>query len=566
MKKLLPYDLAIVFLLSGAGCAPLAGEGFFYLKIPGPSAPGLIVRTEEIILGMLLLAAAVSWVSQRLRIPYTIGLVLVGFGLSLLVRVPVFSLTPEIILALLVPPLVFEAAFHLNFAELRRELPLILLLAVPGVILTTLLVGGLVSYAAGLSLSSALVFGALIAATDPVAVVALFRSIGAPRRLQILLEGESLLNDGTAIVLFNIMLMVALTGQFNFVSGLLQFVLVAGGGILLGAVAGVIVSRIISRIDDYLLETTLTTLLAYGAYLIAEEVLGVSGVLAVVAAGLAAGALGPRGMSPTTRIVVSNFWDYAAFLANSFVFLLIGLQIDWRLLVENAAAIGWGILAVLLARVITVYGLSLLSRRIPFQWKNILFWGGLRGAISLALALSLSASLPTRVQIQSMAFGVVLFTLVVEGLSMKALVQRSGLVQKSVRAGEYERQNARAIALRASQARMKQLYRDGLVSDFTWRRIKPVLDVQSQELARSLHALLEDDPSLHQAELGDAWREALRTQRSTLTALLHDGIVSEETYTGLVAEVDSLLISPDDELPGGIPPSAPPLASEVFED
>ncbi|MBW6473119.1 MAG: cation:proton antiporter, partial [Anaerolineaceae bacterium] len=198
------------------------------------------------------------------------------------------------------PPLVFEAAFHLNLTELRRNLTSILIMAVPGVLLTTLIVGGIVSFGTGLALPIALVFGSLVAATDPVAVVSLFRLLGVPKRLSVLVEGESLLNDGTALVLFNLMLAIVITGEFNLLSGVLEFIKVLVGGIMLGLLLGWITSRLISRIDDYLIEITLTTVLAYGSYLLAEQ-MHFSGVLAVVAAGLITGSLGPQGMSPTTR-------------------------------------------------------------------------------------------------------------------------------------------------------------------------------------------------------------------------------------------------------------------------
>jgi len=536
-------------------------------RIPTPAAPSAqaeaqseeLIRNEEIVIGLLLLAASVSIVSQRLRIPYTVGLVVVGLGLAFVGRIPVEPIAPELILALLVPPLIFEGAFHLNFNELRRMLGSILVLAVPGVILTTLLVGVVVSIGSGLQFSTGLVFGALIAATDPVAVIALFRSLGAPKRLQILLEGESLLNDGTAIMIFNLMLVYTLTGQFSLPDSLREFVVVAGGGILIGAVMGVLVAQLINRIDDYLVETALTVVLAYGAYLIAEEIFGVSGVLAVVAAGLATGNLGPRGMSPTTRIVLFNFWEFLAFLANSFVFLLIGLQIDLNLLFGNLTAILWAIAAVLAARAVTIYGLSWLGQRTPMKWKNVLFWGGLRGAISLALTLSLTADVPNREQIQAMAFGVVLFTLVVEGLTMGPLVRWMGLTRLSESQREYERRHARAIAVRSGQVHLKRLNTEGLITDFTWQTLSPLIKDQAREKAQEVREVLEEDPALQEEEIKDAWREYLRTQRSALTKLYRDNIVPEEIYQELVAEVDlqfddaqiSSLFLKDDKDPEG---------------
>lgn len=497
---------------------------------------------EEIIIGLLFVAVVVGIIAHRLRVPYTIGLVMMGLLLTLQTRIEL-SISPNLILALLVPPLVFEAAFHLNFADLRINLGPILALAVPGVILTTLIVGLIITYGTGLALPVALVFGALVSATDPVSVVALFRSMGVPKRLQVLLEGESLFNDGTAIVLFDLVLAVALAGtqSFNLVSSILDFLRVAGGGLIVGVVLGTIISQVISSIDDHLIETTLTSVLAYGAYLISEHLLGFSGVLAVVAAGLVNGNIGPRGMSPTTRIVVFNFWEYAAFVANSFIFLLIGLRIELPLLFTHWQLILWAIIAVLVARAVGVYGLSRLGADIPNKWQHVLYWGGLRGAISLALVLSLPESLGSSEKIQVMAFGVVLFTLVVQGMSMSPLVRRLGLIERSEMQDEYERRHARAVSARAAYDHLKRRYRDGLLSDHVWKILEPHLREHSKGLADAVREVLTTYPSVEAEELDTARREYLRAQRSTLSGLRRDGIISDEIFADLVNEVDAAL-------------------------
>jgi CPA1 family monovalent cation:H+ antiporter len=505
-----------------------------------------IITIEEITVLLLLIASAVAVLARRLRIPYTVGLVLIGLALSLLSST-VIRVSPQIILALLVPPLIFEAAFHLRWDDLRRDFWLILLLAIPGVILTTLLVGGVVAWGTGLTIQAALVLGALVSATDPVAVVALFRRLGVPRRLQVLLEGESLFNDGTAIVMFNLMIAVALAGGFSFASSVRDFITVSGGGVLIGMALGVIVSQVIARIQDPLVETTLTTVLAFGSYLVAEY-FHVSGVLAVAAAGIINGNAGPSGMSATTRLVIFNFWEYAAFIANSFIFLLIGLTFDLAVMVANWQAIIWAILAALAARAASIYGFSYWGREIPRAWKHVLFWGGLRGAITLALALSLPETgplAPVRGTLQAMAFGVVLFTLLAQGSSTDWLVKKLKLVQRSQYQEEYELRHARFVAGRSAYDYLRRMAQRGLLSEHTWQRLSPMLEKQNDARVDAVREIMVSDPAVEAEELDTARREALRAQRSALRGLLRDGVISESSYSLLLDEVDSALMQED---------------------
>ncbi len=505
----------------------------------------------EIVIGLLLVAILVGLAARRLRVPYTLGLVLVGLALAILAHIEI-PLTADLILGLLVPPLVFEAAFHLRAEALRKDLAPILAFAIPGVVLTTVVVGGLIHYFAGLDLPLAMLFGALVAATDPVAVVALFRRLGAPKRLQVLLEGESLLNDGTAIVVFNLVLAVVLTGEFSWFQSLVDFMRVAGGGILVGGLLGAFISAIIARIDDYLLETALTVVLAYGSYLSAEQ-LHVSGVLAVVAAGLLNGNIGPKGMSPTTRIVVTNFWETAAFFANTFVFLLIGLQVNLPLIWQNLPFIGWAILAVLVSRALDVYTLAWVGERIPFRWLHVLYWGGLRGAISLALAVALPSLLgPDGVRLQVMAFGVVLFTLLVQGSTIGTLVRKLGIIERDERQALYEERHARAVSTRAAYQHLKDLYQEGLISEHTWRILKPLLEQRSQNLQALVQEMLQRHPELALEDLRNARLEALRAQRSALMQLLQSGVITEETFSVLAAEVDEALAMQLPPWPGSL--------------
>jgi monovalent cation:H+ antiporter, CPA1 family len=499
---------------------------------------------EEYAVALLLIATLVGIAARRLRMPYTVGLVIVGTALAILYQQFPFELAPELILGIFVPPLIFEAAFHLPLGELRRNAVPVLVLAVIGVLLTTFLVGGIVHYGAGIAMANAIIFGSVIAATDPVAVIALFRTLGVPKRLQVLLEGESLFNDGTAIVVFNIAVAAALTGSFSVLSGISTFLYSAGIGLGIGFVLGVLASFIISRVDDHLIETAITFVLAYGAFILAE-MLHVSGVLAVVAAGLINGNIGPRGMSSTTRIVVFNFWDFMSFLANSFVFLLIGLVVDLPLLTSNWPAIFWGILAALLSRLIVIYGLFPRSERISLKWKNILYWGGLRGAISLALVLGLPTQLGTGVnaQLRAMVFGLVLFTLLVQGTSMSWLVKRMGIIPRREDRDEYDLRRARATTTRAAYDHLKKIHREGMISNHVWEIITETVNPYSKELTESMQDVLKAHPEVETEELDAAWREFLQYQRLALAQLLADRGITEDVFNDLTGRIDDQLAS-----------------------
>jgi len=506
-----------------------------------------IILVIEIVIGLLLISSLVGIITERLRVPYTAGLVVIGLILALIGRTDI-NVSPELFLGLLVPPLIFEAAFQVKAQDLLKDMVPILSLAIPGVLLTTFLVGGVLYWGTDFSLTTALLFGSLIAATDPVAVVSLFRSLGVPHRLQLLLEGESLFNDGTAIVLFNMMLTVAITGYFNLGESILNFIVVSGGGLLIGLLLGLVISLAISIIDNSLIETTLTTVLAFGSYILAEQ-FHVSGVLAVVAAGIVSGNLGPQRMTPTTRILVYNFWEYAAFLANSFVFLLIGLQIDLNILITDWKAVLWAILAVLVARAGSIYGLSWIGPGIPRRYKHVLYWGGLRGAISLALALSLPVSLGEQgTIIKSMAFGVVLFTLLVQGLTMKPFITRMGLIEKSPAQEEYESLNARSVMARSAHKQLESMHKDGLLSSHVWNVLSKPITTHADSLSDTAAKTMRAHPDVESKELESAIKAVLTSERATLRTLLRDGRISEEIFTSLVHEVDSELTEQQSDL------------------
>ena len=383
---------------------------------------------------MLVVAILVAIVARRMAWPYTVGLVLAGAALAFSRINTGITLTHDIIFDIILPPLLFEAALNIHWHELRRETIPVLVLSVGGVAISAAVVAAGMIWLLNWPFASALIFGVLIAATDPVAVIAMFKDTGIKGRLRLLVESESLFNDGVAAVLFGLVLSWA-GGQAGGLSQATWSLLsISGGGIVIGIAIGSASVLVAGRTPDHLVETAVTCVAAYGAFLLAEY-FHLSGVLATVSAGLLMGSLGVRGaqgrygLSDEGRNFILGFWEFVAFIANSAVFLLIGVtaaRIPFREL--GIAALAMAILLVLLGRAATVYPLSLTFRRsrwqISLSEQHILWWGGLRGALALALALALPPSLPMRDTIIIATFAIVAFSIVVQGLTMPWLLKR----------------------------------------------------------------------------------------------------------------------------------------------
>lgn len=389
---------------------------------------------------LLLIAAVVAMLTRRLRLPYSVGLVAAGIALALSPFAPRISFTKELIFDLLLPPLLFEAVFYLRWNQLRRELPVILTLASAGVVLSGAVTAAGMHYLARWEWPSALVFGSLIAATDPVSVIATFREANVHGRLRLLIEAESLLNDGTAAVAFGVAVLFATGHPLTAVNLTKNLLAVVGGGLFSGAAVGGVALFLTRRTEDHLVELTFTTVAAYGSFLLAER-FHFSGVFATIAAGLVIGNWGTLGaLSDQGREAVQAFWDYAAFVANSLVFLLIGMQVA----TQNFAAVWLPALAalvfVVLSRAVAVYPICLLfvrsDLRVTLRHQHALFWGGLRGALALALALGLPEEIPLRSQIIAVSFAVVAFSVFVQGLTIPPLLRRIGEIPAVRHQGE----------------------------------------------------------------------------------------------------------------------------------
>ena len=377
---------------------------------------------------MLIVASLVAMVSRRIGLPYTAGLVLAGIGLAYFPVGADLPLSRELIFNVFLPPLIFEAAMQLRWSRFRTEMPLTIVLAFLGVAISAAIVAGGMHLLLGWSVLGAAFFGLLIAATDPVSVIAAFKEMRAEPRLSMVVESESLLNDGVAAVGFAILIGIA-NGEALTTSGAaLALLWTVAGGLAIGAVIGFVVLTVAGRTEDHLVEVTLTTVVAWGSFLLAEHI-HASGVFAALAAGLIVGNLGPRGsISVAGRQHVQDFWAYAAFLANSCLFLLIGSHEAHQPIALVSLPLGIAIVLTLIGRAAAVYPLALpfarSGLRLPATYQHVLVWGGLRGAVGLALALAVPATVAERGQIVVVTFGIVAFSIFAQGLTMPWLLRR----------------------------------------------------------------------------------------------------------------------------------------------
>ena len=381
------------------------------------------LNTVEISVALVAVAVVAALIVRLIAIPYTVALVVLGLAAAQIFSEEHFEISPEVVLVVLLPGLIFDAAFRIDIRELRASIAGVAVLAAPGVIIS-----------AGVVADLAFVIGAMVSATDPAAVLATFRRLGSPTRLATLVEGESLFNDGTGLVVFVIAIQ-AVQSDVVITGAILQFFITVGVSILIGLVGGLVVSFIVTRVDDHLVETTISLVLAYGTYVVADA-LHESGIIATVTAGIVLGNVGRRfGMSETTRQAIDSVWEFLAFVLTAVVFLLVGLAITLESLRDAIGPILWAILAVLIGRALVVYvllnGASRLAffggiaPRLPTSWLNVLWWSGLRGAVAIAMALSLPLDFPDRALLQEITFGVVLFTLFVQGTTIEILIARA---------------------------------------------------------------------------------------------------------------------------------------------
>jgi CPA1 family monovalent cation:H+ antiporter len=513
-----------------------------------------------VVLLMLLVASAVAMATRRLRIPYTVALVVTGLLLSIIrsrfyPEVDVgLHLTRELLFVVLLPVLIFEAAFHLELREFLSNWKAILTLAVPGLVVG-ILVSGLLTHA-GLrvleipfTLGAAMLTSTVLAATDPVGVISLLRATRAPRRLAVLMEGESLLNDGVAVVAFAVVLVaLGLSPDQAEVtpSWLLRYLgWEIVGAVLLGGGLGFFLSWLTAQVDDHLIEITLSTIGAFGSFLVAEKV-HASGVIACLVTGMLAGNFGAKyGMSASTRVAVVSFWEYAAFVANSIIFLLIGLDVDPLQLLRDWPAILIAWLAMLLARGLFV-GLTLpqiarLEGGMPKGFGAVVAWGGVRGGIAMVLALGIPREFEFRTLAVHCIFGAALLTILVQSTTIGRLLKRLGLVSDRRAFEVVERLRGRLRALQAALSYLERQRELGVIPVAVYDELQGELRREAESLQQEREAARDTVDQVRKEEILALRRKLLLVRKESLRQASVDGAIDPDVMRRLVGELDEQL-------------------------
>lgn len=504
---------------------------------------------------LLLVATVVALITRRLRIPYVVGLVLAGLSITQSVLPGSVGLNPEVILNLFLPILIFEAAINTDISRLRSTIKPIALIAVPGVLLAAIITAALLQWGLGLATITAAAIGVILTITDTVSVIAAFRTVPVPPRLATIVEGESLLNDGTALVLLGLITTVHTQGSFTVGEGLQQIVIAFVGGGVLGLGLGYLCVGLFQQLDDALSNILLTVAVSLGTFQIGHEI-GVSSAIAVVVAGLVIGELGFRQTSASTKVTLLNFWEYAGFGVNTFIFLLVGIEVDPRVLLQTIPAALFVVLAYQIGRTLTTYPLlyllSFFDRPLPLRWQHVLILGNVKGSLSMALALSLPADLPGRSQVVALVFSTVLVSLVGQGLTLPWLVKRLRLSAPSATRQRLETLQLNLIAAKAGQQELAALLRSGSLPKNLYEELFAAYQAQIASADRDLREFynqrtLNDAHLEDQSHLDGLRRRLYLAEKGAVNDALRKGLLSEETSQSYVKALNEKLLALKDD-------------------
>lgn len=529
------------------------------------------MHLELVLVLLFTIATGVALTARWLKVPYTAALVLAGLVIGAGNWVAAPHLSKDLLFAVFLPGLLFEAAFHIDSKKFWENKLAITGLAVPGVVAAISVTAFILTpVVQGLGLEhefrliDGFVFGGIVAATDPIAVVALFKSLGAPKRLAVLIEGESLLNDGTAVVLFGVIFALAMGSDVTVGDATVDFARTCGIGILIGAALGYGGSKVIQLVDDSMIEITVTVVLAWGSFAVAEQV-HASGVLATVTAGLLCGNYGARtGMSPSTKIAAVAFWAYIAFALNSIVFLLIGFEVELPEVIASWKTVLLAWFAATFARAVVIGIGSILLRRsrerLPRWWATVMCWGGIRGGLSMVLVLALPTGFPHRQYLINVVFGVVVISILLQGVTMAPLLKRLGIVSTQDERLRYERARADTLSARAALEELEKLERvhatqPGVVADLREQYNARIVDADAR--IRALHLT---DAVLHRDERARIRRHLIMVEKERILRAIAEGLSSEEAASELMADLDARLLLMEDhpEAPEQVPLPAKP--------
>ncbi|WP_024544593.1 sodium:proton antiporter [Picosynechococcus sp. NKBG15041c] len=532
-------------------CLIIVRHSFLFgqaVSLPNNAFTGLV---DTLIL-LLLVATVVALVTRWLRIPYVIGLVLAGLLIPRQLLAEAIGLNPDVILNLFLPILIFEAAINTDISRLRSTIKPITLLAGPGVLLAATITAYLLKVSLDLAWLTACAVGVILTITDTVSVIAAFRTVPVPGRLATIVEGESLFNDGIALVLLNVVTTIHLQGSFSVGQGIEQILIAFVGGGLLGLGLGYLCIGLFRQLDDPLSNILLTVAVSLGTFQIGQ-LLGVSSAIAVLIAGLLIGNVALRESSGSMTITLLNFWEYAGFGVNTFIFLFVGIEVEPQALLQSIPAALLAILAYQTGRIFSIYpllwGLKFFDRPLPLRWQHVLILGNVKGSLSMALALGLPLTLAGRSQVVTLVFSTVLVSLIGQGLSLPWCVKKLQLAKPSPVRQRLETLQLNLIAAKSAQEELKELLQSGSLPKFLYEELFATYQARIANAEEELRGLYNQRLSQrlsqfeNQAYLNGVRLRLFLAEKSAINGAILKGLITEETARPYIQALNQEIIN-----------------------